>query len=269
MTDGFFSTQSRLRHLDQLWLPCVLIAALIAYGIYGSLHSTLNYGDPEFVVALFSSEIMVAVYLLLITALFFPVDRIGLRRPDTIEWKKLWPLLVLLGIVFSSWLFLRVTAPTVDNTLSLGILRTTLLVGLNEEWIFRGLLMAAFCRRFGLRNGALISLLLFGLAHAGNALISEYPLLSLLQVLTSMMTGSLLLLAALATRSLLPVMLAHGLYDFMVLDISVMAKAGANPVLLLPMMAANVLLGSYGLYCVFKLKGGEPFPSQKNLDAHY
>ncbi|MDQ8036479.1 MAG: CPBP family intramembrane glutamic endopeptidase [Pedobacter sp.] len=260
----FFSAEARLKRLDDLWLPLLLIGSMIAYGFYQSSQSAINYGGARFVASLFGSELITAAFLSVITLLLFPVRQIGLRLPQAVNWSQLSPMLVLLLVVFASWVAMRLSLPaqsSMDNALSRQVFFTTLVVGLNEEWIFRGLLMAAFCRRFGLRNGVLLALLCFGLAHAGNALNSENPGLQLLQVFSTALTGSLLALAALATRSLLPAMLAHGLYDFMVVDMGELSNAGANPVFMAPMLLVGVGLGIYGLYRVFHLQGAEPFPA--------
>lgn len=263
MNRDFFAAESRLRHLGNLWLLLLFIGGLTAYGFYQASQSEIQYGGGRFVASLFASEFATAAYLALITLVFFPAKRIGLRLPQKpVNWSQLFPVLVLLGVVFASWLAMRFSLPagnSMDNALSRDVFLTTLLVGLNEEWIFRGLLMAAFCHRFGLRNGVLLALLCFGLAHAGNALNSENPGLQLLQVFSTAMTGSVLALAALAMRSLLPAMLAHALYDFMVVDMGELSAAGANPVFMAPMLLVGVALGVYCLYRVFKLQGSEPF----------
>lgn len=259
---GFFSAESRQRHLETLWLPLLLIGSLTAYGFYQASQSQISYGGSRFVASLFNSELATAGYLALITLLFFPAKRMGLRLPQLVNRSQLYPVLVLLAVVFVSWLAMRISLPAgnnMDNALSRDVFFTTLLVGLNEEWIFRGLLMAAFCSRFGLRNGALLALLCFGLAHAGNALNSEQPALQLVQVFSTALTGSVLVLAALATRSLLPAMIAHALYDFMVVDMGELGAAGANQLFMLPMFVIGVIVGIYGLYRVFHLQGDEPF----------
>lgn len=262
MKMSFFSAESRLKHLDNFWLLLIFVGGMMAYGFYQASQSEIYYGGARFVASLFAGELATAAYLALITLLFFPAQRIGLRLPQAVNWSQLMPVLALLAVVFMSWLAMRLALPansSMDNALSRDVFFTTLLVGLNEEWIFRGLLLAAFCRRFGLRNGVLLALLCFGVAHAGNALNSEQPMLQLLQVVSTILTGSVLALAALATRSLLPAMLAHALYDFMVVDMSELSNAGASPVFMAPMFVVGVGLGIYGLYRVFRLEGHEPF----------
>jgi len=119
--------------------------------------------------------------------------------------------------------------------------------------------MTAFCVRFGLRNGALLSMVVFGAAHASNAVSSDNPLLSLLQVFVSAMTGSLLTLMALSMRSLWPAMLAHAIYDFAVMDMNALVEAGGNGVWMAVPVGSGFLLGLYGVYRVFRLEGKEPY----------
>ncbi len=259
----FFSAESRLRRLDLIWPALAVPGVIVALSLYNLKGLSARYDDPHFIVSMFSSGLAVAAYLLLMVLLFFPANRIGLRLPRPHNHKQLLPLALLMTVVLSCWLTMRLSLPAhivADNKLSLGLLKTTLLVGFNEELIFRGLVMAALCRYMGLRKGALLSLMLFGLVHMSNMLIGVKFLYSLAQVFATMLTGSLLLLAALATRSLLIPMAAHALYDFMVLDMSTLATAGANP---LPVVLVPLTSMSLGIYCVwqiFHLQDEEPFP---------
>lgn len=264
---SWFSADARLRNLDRLRLTLLLTGALIAVGLYSAGNAEYSYGDPRYVAGLLRGEAITAAYLFLITVLFFPADRLGLRLPRNIHFGQLSPLLILLLTTFSCWLATRLSLPDTaqtDGQLPLRILAAAVLVGVNEEWIFRGLLLAALCRRCGLRNGGIIALFLFGLAHAGNALAGENFAYSLLQVVSTMLVGSLLLLAAIASRSLVVPMSAHGFYDFLVVDIGRLGSGGANKLFMLPMIAAGIVLGAYGVYRTFQLKGLEPFAPESN-----
>ncbi|MCK7579695.1 MAG: CPBP family intramembrane metalloprotease [Chromatiales bacterium] len=147
----------------------------------------------------------------------------------------------------------------VNNTQSQQMFGVTLLIGLNEELAFRGLIMTAFCIRFGLRNGALLSVVVFGAAHASNAVSSDNPLLSLLQVFVSAMTGSLLTLMALSMRSLWPAMLAHAIYDFAVMDMNAPGGGGWKRRVDGGTGGLRVPAGLHGVYRVFRLEGKEPY----------
>ncbi len=83
----------------------------------------------------------------------------------------------------------------------------SLLAGIGEELLFRGLLQPGLERRFGLALGCLVASLVFGLAHAVTV---TYVFLA---------TGFGLYLGWLAhfTDGLVAPMVAHGLYDFLIL----------------------------------------------------
>lgn len=260
---AFFSAESRQRRLDRIWPALAVPGAIVALSLYSLKDITGRYDDPHFIASMFTSELVVAGYLLLMTMLLFPAERIGLRLPRLHDRKQLLPLALLMMVVLGCWLTMRLSLPAnavTDNALALGLLRTTVLVGLNEELMFRGLVMVALCRYVGLRKGALLSLLLFGLVHMGNALLGVKFIFALAQVIAATLTGSLLLLAALATRSLLIPMAAHALYDFMVLDMSTLASAGASPLPLLMVPLTSISLGIYCLWQIFHLQDADPFP---------
>jgi membrane protease YdiL (CAAX protease family) len=172
-----------------------------------------------------------------------------------------WPVLVLVGTVLIAWVVMRVQLPAgtpVDNTQSMLVIRTTALVGLNEEWIFRGLLLAAFCRWWGLRRGAFAALVAFSAFHLLNIAGGVEPLASLFQFANTFVLGAIFLCAALGSRSLIIPMVGHALYDFAVIDMNSLAKLTA----LSPAMAVAPVVGwLLGLWCVYKLwqlRGHEP-----------
>lgn len=93
------------------------------------------------------------------------------------------------------------------------LLLASLLVGLTEETMFRGIGVTVF-RTNGFTEGkvALWSTVLFGLAHATN-LISEGPTV-FIQVLTTIVAGYFLYIIRRRTGGLLVPALIHGLWDF-------------------------------------------------------
>ncbi len=93
-------------------------------------------------------------------------------------------------------------------------LPSMLVVGLGEEALFRGLLQRVFIEKFGYRIGIfLASFLLFALWHL--VWISEYPSLFsfTIYILAAGLLGILLGLAFEGSKGLLPVIVAHGLWD--------------------------------------------------------
>jgi membrane protease YdiL (CAAX protease family) len=82
-----------------------------------------------------------------------------------------------------------------------------LLAGAGEELVFRGVLQPALVRRLGTLPGLLLTSGLFGLLHP----------ITLTYVVLAAAIGLYLGVVALAGGNLLPVIVAHALYDFVVL----------------------------------------------------
>lgn len=89
-----------------------------------------------------------------------------------------------------------------------------LLVGFCEELAFRGLVLTGARGSTSELNAWLISSVLFGLLHLGNALTGEDLAQSGIHVLTAFVSGSLLYMVRRTTGFLVAAMLVHALFDF-------------------------------------------------------
>jgi membrane protease YdiL (CAAX protease family) len=132
-------------------------------------------------------------------------------------------------------------------------------VGLNEEWIFRGFLLVAFVRWWGQRRGAFAALTAFSAFHLLNIAGGVPPHLALIQFVSTFLLGSVFLLGALATRSLLLPMVAHALYDFAVIDMVRLVAAGASPLTLTIVPIAGFIVGILSVFWMTRLTDGEPY----------
>jgi uncharacterized protein len=257
-----FSADRRLRNLDNRLLVSAVFVAAMALYLFGALQSEYAYGDTRFAIGYFTTELQVAAFLLVVTIVFLPARRIGFRRPQRGSARGLWPFTVFMLIAMGAWIAARLSVPSnvaVDNETSLLILRTTLLVGLTEEWIFRGLLLAALSRWLGLRRGAAVAVAMFGLFHLLNIVAGVPPLMGALQAGLTMLMGSTFLLAAVETRSLMVPILAHAFYDFVVIDMTNLMQAGASGVPILVVSAIGVLAGIASLIRIARLQAREPY----------
>jgi membrane protease YdiL (CAAX protease family) len=256
------------RHRNLAHVPRVAAITVLALGIFaaGEWWAKRPYTDPHFVVDFLGTELAVALLLVLATLLWLPARQLGLRWPT---WRAagapgpVWPVLTLTALVALAWGVARLSLPEgapFDASLSWPILRTTLLVGFNEEWLFRGLLLAAACRWWGLRRGAAAALLAFGLFHLLN-LVAGVPLaLAPVQVVSTIVLGAIFLMGALATRSLLLPMGAHALYDFVVMDLNRLSAAGGSPWVTPALMLPAYAMGLYCLWRLWRLPEGELYP---------
>ncbi len=256
------SADRRLRNLDNRLLVTAVFVGAMALYLYGTLQAKHAYGDTRFVIDYVTTELQVAAFMLVVTAVFLPARRIGFRRPHRGSARGLWPFAVLMLTAMGAWIAARLSVSSdvaIDNETSLLILRTTLLVGLTEEWIFRGLLLAALSRWLGLRRGAAAALVLFGLFHLLNIAAGVPPVIGAMHAVSTMLIGSTFLLAAVETRSLVVPILAHALYDFVVIDMTSLMPVGASGVPIIVVSVVGILAGIVNLIRIARLQAREPY----------
>jgi membrane protease YdiL (CAAX protease family) len=230
----------------------VAVAYLGSIGLlwWGLLTARHAYVDPHFAVEYLRTELLVAAWLLACTLIWIKPSAIGLRLPEWRHGPGLVPLAALVGVYGAKWAYCRLVgtlAPAGADIDPLQILATTLTVGLTEEWMYRGIMLAACTAWLGLRKGMAWSLVLFGGLHWLNAAAGQSVAMVLLQSVLAALTGAVLLLAALSTRSLLLPMLGHGLYDFFTIDSARVTFTHELEVLTLLALPVGPLLGLYAL----------------------
>jgi hypothetical protein len=152
-----------------------------------------------------------SVLFLLVTLWLFRWSDLGLNAPFSAR-----SLLVLLPPLTAVALILggafAVGLPPLAATIF--ILINTLLVGISEELMFRGILFKGLRSRLGIWPSIWLTSLLFGAIHLLNALWIGSFALALLQACTAFCTGMLLMAIRLRTKSLDPAILFHALWDF-------------------------------------------------------
>ncbi|MCU0925338.1 MAG: CPBP family intramembrane metalloprotease [Hydrogenophaga sp.] len=245
-----------------VWLVLALAFALLGWG---ELRATEPYSSPAFVVGYFWTELQISALLLAATLLFWRAQPLGLRlphRPD--RWTHVIPLALLVALALGARLWTGTQLPSgataPDALTSALLLRTTVLVGLNEEWLFRGIALAAFVHWWGWRRGWLAALLAFGCVHLLNLIGGVPPVGAAFQFFNTMLAGSIFLLAAAATRSLLWPMVGHALYDWSVIDSSRFIEAGASPLGSLAVTVMALLMGGWSLWMLWRLPDRVPYP---------
>lgn len=108
------------------------------------------------------------------------------------------------------------------------VLINTLLVGVSEELMFRGIVFWAALPRFSLWPAIWLTSLLFGGVHTLNALMTGDYIAGVGQALQAALFGVWITAIRLRTRSILPAMLIHGLWDFSIFLLSASAVATAT-----------------------------------------
>lgn len=242
-----------------MWGVLAVAFALLAWG---EVRATAPYASVAFVVGYFWTELQVMALLLVATALFWPWRRLGLRWPQAAPWQQVAPLLmlVLAALAMRVWVDTQVSAAaTPDTPTSLLLLRTTLAVGVNEEWLFRGLALAAFCHWWGWRRGWPAALLAFACLHLLNLIGGVPPIGAAFQFVNTFLMGSVFLLAAVGTRSLVWPMLGHAVYDWAVIDAQRFIAAGASAAAPLAMSGFALVLGLFSLRTLWRLPQQSPY----------
>jgi membrane protease YdiL (CAAX protease family) len=259
---------ARLRNLDNPLLIGIVYILSMALLTYGEIHSSVPYTDPSFVIEYFGTELQVAALFILATLIFFDRKRIGLTMPVFEKGKLLVPLLLVTGAGLASWIVGFFSLPAgveYDFMSALTVWRTTAVVGFTEEWMYRGLLLVFFTRRFGMKNGSFTAMLFFGILHLINIVGGVPPSASIFQFFNTMILGSVFILAAIGTRSLLFPIICHGLYDLVVMESSKMSALGSSPYIGLITIVITLPVGIYSVMKIYRFegKGNEPFISRE------
>lgn len=105
------------------------------------------------------------------------------------------------------------------------LLVSTLLVGIAEEFTYRGYILNRLEKSIGLKKALFYSSVLFGLLHSVNFIAGPSVIATLVQVVLTTAIGYVFGVMYLKTgRNLLLVALVHGVYDFLVFNMSHLAE---------------------------------------------
>lgn len=153
-------------------------------------------------------------------------------------WVKIVPALLLVSILTTTGYS---NIANQSAALVLLLLASTLLVGVGEELMFRGISVVAL-RENGLTEGkvALWSSVLFGAVHMTNIFTEGPP--AFLQAAVVSVTGYFFYLTRRSFGTILVPMVLHGLYDFSIFSHAIgLPKPEASPQTLIPMLTTLVL----------------------------
>lgn len=122
-------------------------------------------------------------------------------------------------------------------------------VGINEELFFRGL-MFKILQTKGVKYAIIASSLLFGLGHAFTALSGSEPLYVLILIIFAGLFGLVCAEIVVLTKSIIPVIIWHGLHDF-IANITLETGTTFNMTLL---MVQTAILCLYAVFLWRKLQ---------------
>lgn len=168
-----------------------------------SLYELVSQGiGPQFMAA--------CLFLLAVAAAFRSRD-IGFHRPQPAGSVLLLWFPALYLVVFIS-LALKAGLPTPQVILFIFV--NTMLVGLSEELMFRGILFQGILSRLPVWPAIWLTSIVFGAIHSLNAFFTGDLTAALVQSVAAFMSGILFIAIRIRTASLYPPIVFHGLWDF-------------------------------------------------------
>lgn len=172
----------------------------------------------------------------------------GFNAPS--QWKNLRLLIIPLVLLIGPTLFLQPQFPPLERAVILIIV--TLLIGFQEEAIFRGVLLRTFKPR-GAMQAVFISAALFGIIHVNSFLVGRDPLFVVSQIIASFLGAIGLGALRIRMNTIVPLVLLHALNDF--LQFSATGGLEAGEVALYISILKIVLGGLIALYGLYLLRG--------------
>lgn len=138
---------------------------------------------------------------------------LGFRAPSPSGWWKLLWLPALYLAALGSLGFL--TGKLEASGLAM-VLINTAMVGFSEELAFRGVLWGAARKALSFWTGFLLVSFAFGSVHVFNAVLTGELAAAGVQALNAFMSGAAYLAIRIRTRSIIPIMAIHAVWDFVV-----------------------------------------------------
>jgi len=176
----------------------------------------ITYGDPAMIHLFWFFLIIVNAINVFCVTRYFGWQTIGFRQLDRKQLLWLLPsisVLIAMWVVFLSGLA-KVSLSAAQWQLFAVAGFTTLLVGLGEEIMYRGIVLHAFLTTGRVRWAMLVSAIAFSLLHAVNFL-GGYPLQAVpIQLLNTFQLGFFFAPLMLKLNNILPLIIFHWLWDF-------------------------------------------------------
>ena len=238
---------------SEIWFA---LAWIIAYCVLVSAGDALSEGIGM-------QKIITLPILLVLSAILFlfirengMLQKLGLCKPEMPASKMLFyvPLMALLTV--NLWY---------GCSMSLSLLETVfyilsmLCVGFLEEMIFRGFLFCAMAKN-DVKSAVIVSSVTFGIGHIVNLFNGSGAALlpNLLQVIYAMAAGFLFVMIFYKTKSLIPCIITHGVFNALSVFVNEAAITSRRNVLSCLFMV--LVSGAYALYIAFVIKSNQKDP---------
>jgi len=163
------------------------------------------------------SFIIAPLFLLSVVFLSKGSLKVGFNPPKSFKSLfHLWlPLLFILAFLFTG-----ISKGLPPNSVVVFILINTLLVGVSEELMFRGILFGASLTKFSIWKSIWIASIIFGVIHLSNGFLTGDFTAASVQAMQAIFAGVWFLAIRIRTGSIFPVIIIHGLWDFSIFIMS-------------------------------------------------
>jgi len=242
-------------HINLFVTSLIVLVIWMLITIYGEI---IQAGTSISLRELVSQQIVVALILapafLLVIAAFFKWDKLGLNLPTSVRSLSVIGLPVLYIVIFLSFAFVS-GLPAIQVVTY--VLINALLVGISEELMFRGIIFKGALSQFTVWKAIWITSIIFGAIHAFNAFVTGDMSAALAQAIIATMSGIWFLAIRIQTRSLVPVMIIHGLWDFSIFmfNYGPATPAAESPSFFVQLLAPSLIILPLFLYGLFLLRG--------------
>lgn len=196
-----------------LWIIITMFGARLIAGGEVALNDLVSKG--------IGWHFAIAIGLLLVSILVFKWNDMHFNRPHALIRVMWFPSIYL---VFYAAALTYFGSPPLSVVMFVGI--NTLMVGISEELMFRGVLFRAFEKAMAIWPAIILSSVLFGAVHSLNVFITGELGQSLLQSIAAGMSGLVFIAIVIRSGSIWPAIVYHFLWDFLLFLVSNQAGQG-------------------------------------------
>ncbi len=242
-------------------LGAVIYLTIMTIGMYVMSHvSHYKYPDPHMMNILIYFVFFAVASSIVIYIIYFRGT--GFKKIKFNLWIVEFLIFAVLVLLAQSLLGDYKNA---DMTLIWKIVATTIMVGIGEEMLFRGLIFTAFKEKYGVYIGILVSASIFGFLHITNIVGGAEVGATLFQMLSAGLSGIVAAWVFYKTRSLLPTIFYHGVWDMSGLLGSVVPVKVAEYLSLAQTLFETIAAVVIIVYVIRKLKSGERNPKEQDV----
>ena len=211
--------QGKSRELIAI-ISFIAFVVIIGLGMFTTNHIyNIPYTDSNMVKALIWFEIALVLLAAFVIQKFFSFKQIGFRKikKSGLYWFLPILLIVLVSLFFTLKDLFILELTSTQLSLIATIFVTTLLVGISEELVFRGVVLHAFRQKRNIYVAVIISSITFSLIHSVNYFGGLTIDQIIGQLIATFVIGLYLSLIMVKLNNIIVLIVFHWFYDFILL----------------------------------------------------